>query len=241
MPNSTASGVRETLRVLVDLQQIDNRIATLKREVQNLPLQKSAINAKRLELEQTLEDSKKQLRQIELEKKSLELEVKTKQQKIQRYREQQARTRKNEEFQALNHEIFMLQEQITKLEDRELELMEEAEKLAPSLKKAEADFKAGLLEIEENLKAIDAKHKELEKHVADLTEKKQQVLSLLDAEVVENYERLLRTKNGVAVVDFHDEVCRGCWMKIPRETILLAKAYTEIVFCPNCGRILAKL
>ncbi|MCX7712832.1 MAG: C4-type zinc ribbon domain-containing protein [Chthoniobacterales bacterium] len=203
-----------------------------------MPNQRLVIEKRREDLEINLENSRKQMRHIELEKKSLELEVKSKQQLIQRYREQQAKTRKNEEFQALNHEISLVQAEIVKLEDRELELMEEAENLKPHLQKADADYKAGLQEIQEQLIALDYKKDSLQKLLSDLQNKRSENLSSLETDLAENYERLLKTKNGLAIARLHNDVCRGCWMKVPRETALLVEACTEIVTCPNCGRIL---
>jgi predicted nucleic acid-binding Zn-ribbon protein len=52
------------------------------------------------------------------------------------------------------------------------------------------------------------------------------------------YERLFKSKAGVAVVGLVDEVCQGCHMKVVKSTVVAVKRESSVANCENCGRLL---
>ena len=64
----------------------------------------------------------------------------------------------------------------------------------------------------------------------------------LVAEVPEDllplYERLMKTKDGLAVAPLDAGKCGGCHMKLIPATIVAVQNAKEITRCEDCGRIL---
>ncbi len=58
----------------------------------------------------------------------------------------------------------------------------------------------------------------------------------IDANVLAQYERIMRRYGGRVVVQVIREFCGGCYVRLPSE--LVARCRTELVTCPNCGRFL---
>jgi hypothetical protein len=52
------------------------------------------------------------------------------------------------------------------------------------------------------------------------------------------YVRLMKTKDGRAVVPMRDGKCEGCHMKLIASTVMKAQSGREIAQCEDCGRIL---
>jgi predicted nucleic acid-binding Zn-ribbon protein len=135
----------EEIEKLLALQDRDQKLRTLRLELQAVPNEVAskqkliADSAARLELART------RAKAIEVEKKSLQIDAAAKRDQINRYKTQQLQTRKNEEYTALSHEISNAEKIISGIEDKELTLMEEADSLAPEIAAADkihADEKA---------------------------------------------------------------------------------------------------
>jgi hypothetical protein len=57
-------------------------------------------------------------------------------------------------------------------------------------------------------------------------------------DVLSNYDKLREAKNGLAVVITKNELCMGCNMKIPPQSYNLVITSDDIIYCPNCRRML---
>lgn len=226
------------LEALLRLQERDQRIATVRRELEGIPAEKSARESRLAVLEKTRETARQRSREIEKERKALEIEVQSLGEKIQRYKTQQMQTRKNEEYSALSHEIEAAQKIISGLEDRELALMEEAESLQPALAKADEEFAAGREEIARQLAGLERKKENLAVELQELENSRSDLVVGVEEDVLDRYGRLFRSKHGQAVVALEGAICQGCHMSVTAQTQVEAKAGQGLVSCPQCGRIL---
>jgi predicted nucleic acid-binding Zn-ribbon protein len=228
----------DAIERLLALQDRDQKLRTLRLELQAVPTEISskqkliADSAARLELART------RAKAIEVEKKSLQVEAASKRDQIARYKTQQLQTRKNEEYTALTHEISNVENLIAQIEDKELALMEEADSLAPQIAAADkthADEKARL---EGQIALLREKEGNLKIRIEEVQKSRASSLEGIDEELLESYERLFKTKNARAVVSVEHDVCTGCHMKITAQTSLALRSDKSIVSCPQCGRLL---
>ena len=60
----------------------------------------------------------------------------------------------------------------------------------------------------------------------------------VEEDLRDTYDRLIKSKNGEAIVGLRHDVCSGCHMKVTPTTSSLCRAGREVVHCENCGRIL---
>jgi predicted nucleic acid-binding Zn-ribbon protein len=228
----------EEIEKLLALQDRDQKLRTLRLELQAVPNEVAskqkliADSAARLDLART------RAKAIEVEKKSLQGEAASKRDQIARYKTQQLQTRKNEEYTALSHEISNVENLIAQIEDKELTLMEEADSLAPQIAAADkthADEKARL---EGQIALLREKEGNLKTRIDEVQKNRASAVEGIDEELLERYERLFETKNARAVVAVEHDVCTGCHMKITAQTSLALRSDKSIVSCPQCGRLL---
>jgi predicted nucleic acid-binding Zn-ribbon protein len=110
-------------------------------------------------------------------------------------------------------------------------------------------LKVQLKKTEEHLKKTRAEHAQkkqqieadLDRYVQEIEAQKAARLELVAAitpEVLSNYDRLREAKNGLAVVITKYELCMGCNMKIPPQSYNQVITSNEIIYCPNCRRML---
>jgi uncharacterized protein len=225
----------EQLLVLQDRQQKIRQILT---EIKTLPLERAHLESQLAATAAGVESLKLKGRQVEVERKKLELDVGTRTESIARLKTQQYQTRKNDEFQAIGHEIERYENEVRKLEDQELELMIEADKLRAEIEAADKTAQATKESISRQLIDLETKSKALGARQQELETERESLASKIDADLLDQFERMFNSKGDAAIVAVEHGVCTGCHMKVTTATAARVKAGKEIVSCEQCGRIL---
>jgi len=228
----------EAIEKLLALQDRDQRLRTLRLELQGLPGEITSKQKLIADSALRLEAARSRAKAIEVEKKTLEVEANSKREQINRYKGQQLQTRKNEEYTALSHEIANAEKLISSIEDKEIVLMEEAESLAPQITAAEKTCTEEKARYEGQIALLREKEINLKVRIEDLEKNRPVMLAGIDEDLLETYQRLFDTKNARAVVAVDHDICGGCHMKITAQTSLALRSGKEITSCPQCGRIL---
>src|ERR1700691_4692074 len=129
------------LKLVIRLQEIDNRLADLAREIATLPKHIAVIEKKLTSHERKLEADRAALSANQKERKKCESDIQVQEQKISKLRDQTLQAKTNEQYRAFQTEVEFCQKEIRKCEDRILELMGEAEPLDRNVKEAEGALK----------------------------------------------------------------------------------------------------
>src|SRR5215471_3063937 len=115
------------LKLVVRLQDIDNRLADLSKEIAALPVHIAEIEKKLLSHERKLEADRSALSANQKERKKCEGDIQMQEQKISKLKDQMISAKTNDQYRAFQNEIDFCQKEIGKFEDRILELMGESE------------------------------------------------------------------------------------------------------------------
>jgi predicted nucleic acid-binding Zn-ribbon protein len=230
--------VHSELEQLLILQDRQQKIRQIQTEIKTLPLERAHLESQLAATAAGVESLKQKARQVEVDRKKLELDVGTRTESIARLKTQQYQTRKNDEFQAIGHEIQRYETEIHKLEDEELELMIEADKLKGEIEAADKSARATKESISRQLTDLETKLRALGSQQQELETEREALAAQIDADLLDQFERLFNSKGDAAVVAVEHGVCTGCHMKVTTATASQVKAGKEIVSCENCGRIL---
>ena len=124
------------------------------------------------------------------------------------------------------------------IEEDILKLMEEAERAKAEvssereqLKSREEELKAQTARIEEETQRIKAS-------IDELKVKRSEILPKVDPNVLSQYERILKNKEGSALVPIVGDSCGGCHLILPPQTVNEVRMYSRLVPCESCARIL---
>jgi uncharacterized protein len=230
--------VNSELEQLLVLQDRQQKIRQIQAEIRTLPLERAHLESQLAATEAGFDALKLKARQVEVQRKNLELDVGTRNESIARLKTQQYQTRKNDEFQAIGHEIERYENEIRKLEDQELELMIEADKLKSEIEAADKSARATKDSISRQLADLETKSKALGSQQQEFEREREALASKIDADLLDQFERLFNSKGDAAIVAVEHGVCTGCHMKVTTATASQVKAGKEIVNCEQCGRIL---
>ncbi len=92
--------------------------------------------------------------------------------------------------------------------------------------------------ISRQLTDLETKSKTLGSQQQEFQTERDVLASKIDADLLDQFERLFNSKGDAAIVAVEHGVCTGCHMKITTATAARVKAGKEIVNCEQCGRIL---
>jgi len=227
-----------TIQALLVLQDRDRRLRGMSEDLERIPRDQSRAKERLAGDEAAVKKARDELMANEVEIKKVELDVATRRTTIQRLKTQQFETRKNDEFQALAHEVVRYEKDVDSFETKELELMERADALRAALTAAEQALAKTKLLVEEDLAALADRKKRLEADAAEVRAERAHLATEAPQDILPLYDRLLKNKNGLAVVPVSAGKCTGCHIKLVASTLVKVNGNVEGVQCESCGRLL---
>lgn len=228
----------DEVRALLILQDRDRRLLSITKDLEKLPQEEARARTKLSGDEAAVKKAHDGLVDCELRLKRLELDAGTRKTTIQRLKIQQFETRKNEEYQALGHEITRYEKEVDELETRELELMEEMDGLKVALSSAQAALAKTQTLVDEDLNLVAGRRERLLAEQREVTTEREVLAANVPDEVMPVYQRLMKTKAGLAVAPMQEGKCGGCHMKLIPSTHAAVNGGKQLTRCENCGRIL---
>lgn len=227
------------LRQLMSLQELDLLAAHDTEFVARLPAELQALEKTEHARQDGIRQAEENLRQGELRLRQLDLEAKAQGERIAQLRARQATTRKNDEYQAIEHEVTLREKERAEIEERELVAIEEIESLRLALIKAREQFEPIRHQLSQRREELHAKTNAARERLALTLKKIAECRPLVDATLLERYDRLKAAgKKNALVALAHGNTCSGCHMVVTQQTILDARSSDRIGICEHCGRIL---
>jgi uncharacterized protein len=223
---------------LLVIQDRDLKIRAIQKELDHLPVEEEDAREKLATDKKRVEAARLAYQENEVAMKNLELDIETRRNSISKLRIQQYETRKNEEFQAMGQDIERYGREIAELEDRELVLMENGEQLRKALSDVQLKLEASQRLVEEELVDIGARRENLAAEMAELQASREVAGKEVDADTLDIYNRLFKSKGGLVIVPLENGQCKGCHMKVVKSTVVSVRVAKEITHCDSCGRIL---
>ena len=230
--------MREDIKHMLQLQERDQRLKKIAKELDKIPREIQAAEA-RLQADQDLVDEvHNKIQANEVAMKNLELDIETRRDTISKLKIQQYETKKNEEYRALGNEVIRYGEEVIALEDQELELMEKGEELKKEEKEAQEARDKTKEQVDEEVSGHNRRAEGSKARAAELEEERKKFVDMLEPDVNALYDRILKSKGDVAVSPLEHGVCGGCHMKVTNSTLSSVRTGAALTHCENCGRVL---
>ncbi|WP_151526598.1 zinc ribbon domain-containing protein [Serinicoccus kebangsaanensis] len=229
---------------LLELQDLDTRIAQLEHRLASLPEQ---VDISRMEGEEP--GLQADVVRTGTEVSDLEREVAKAEAAVQQVRDRAARDQQRleagtgsaKDLQGLQHELESLARRQTVLEDEELEVMERVEQAQEAERAATAARDEHASRLGELRSVRDEKSAAIGSERDDVAAGREAIVADLSAELLALYERL-RTQLGSGAAQLQQRRCGGCRLELNAVDLgrIRAAAEDEVVRCEECGRILVR-
>ncbi|MGB9857701.1 MAG: zinc ribbon domain-containing protein [Dictyoglomaceae bacterium] len=233
---------RESIPILLEIQDFVLRLKNIEK---NLKSKEEEFQEFKKEKLQFINLKEKELKEIEKNIKDLKDKQREKEDKVillkEKYEQEEKRVlllKNPKEVLHVEKEIENLKNQIRNLEDEILNLMISLEEKNNYFLELERELRRIKEEVsikeKEYMEEIENFKKEIQGIYSQIEERKKNIPS----NDLSEFENLLRQKLNRAISRVvNREICEGCKLVIPKLVLEKLKR-GEIVFCPNCGRIL---
>ncbi|MGH7897384.1 MAG: zinc ribbon domain-containing protein [Candidatus Binatia bacterium] len=228
-----------TFERLLSLQRVDTELRALKLELSALGGSAAEVKTEVGTKRSVTQAKRQEMADLERQRRDIEAKLADEEAKTKERRMRMQRIRNEKELGALKREIDLSRELSAQLEETLLKLLESGETKLGELKTLEGELAAAEARLLEREREHIERNLALAADLERLTAERTAVATEIDETVRSRYELLLERKGGLAVVEVRREGdCGGCRMRVPPQLITQIHRNSDVVFCPNCHRIL---
>jgi predicted nucleic acid-binding Zn-ribbon protein len=232
--------MRDVIRSLLDLQEVDRDLHRVLEELKRLPAERAVREAELTRLADAAAEKKLAAKNLRVRIKEFEDVATAGRQRIRKLENDMAQARADAQLHAFfEHQIKSLKKEVSTAEDDALKLLEQVElqdrdaadlQQRHDAEKQVFDLFAANLALE-----VTAAEAERDKLAA---ERAKRMKGDLAPEVLVDYERLLQSRGGIALAELDGRQCQACFMDMPTNMTVRVARGAELVRCPSCDRIL---
>ena len=221
-----------------DLQAVDNGIRTAREELEALPRRVAAAREDRAAVESKQEAARAELEAAQKQRRQLEQEISDIEQLIIKYENDKLKVKTNTEFRALNHQIEGQVQKKSELETRVLLSFEEEENAAERVQRLQEELAVVARTVVEREKDLQERAVEDERRLAELLDRRKDLVVDIEPKLLQRYEVLLARKGGMAVATVGRGSCGGCHTQQPPQKLAEMRKGDVLHSCDFCGRFL---
>jgi uncharacterized protein len=230
--------LKKQLSLLIQLQALDTQIYGLNAEKSVKPHEIETLKTA-FEVEKAnLANLEKVQLDFQKQKADKELELASKEESARKLQTQLYQLKTNKEYNTMLQQIQDAKADASTVEDRILEAMDKLEKAKKDIDEERKTLQQKEQVFTEEKKKIEIRIKEIDDRLAQLDSQRKQLIPDIDKKMLSQYERILRSRDGLAIVTVKNNTCSGCNMFVPAQVINLIQMYERIITCEVCNRIL---
>jgi uncharacterized protein len=230
--------LREKLKALEELQQIDLETTGVRGEAEGVPLRRAEIEAALAVARKAYEAERSRLDDNERERRQIETLLGMERDKVRKWEGRLGEIRTPREYAALSREIDIAkktndgqQEQLKQLANAGAEMRKALETSADALSEKE-------MAAQDELEALARRESEFAARVRELEARRAEAARRVDPALLSRYENIKKRRAGVAVCPVLGNTCRGCNRNIPPQLGIVLQRADSLETCPNCHRII---
>jgi predicted nucleic acid-binding Zn-ribbon protein len=230
--------LEEQIKHLIELQGLDTQVFRLRSELEAIPKEVARLedNFKaNTATMRTLEDSVKTL---QVKRKERELDLEGREANIKKMQTQLYQLKTNKEYTTMQQEIERSKADKSLVEDDIIKLLDEIDATNKKVATEKESLKSEEAKLNQEKSRLSGEAKEKEARLEALSQTRKAQAGEVDKTMLAKYERILKSKNGLAMAAVKGDACQGCYRVMPPQVINEIRMKQEIIFCGNCARML---
>jgi hypothetical protein len=226
------------LSPLIELQQLDLRLADLREQRRKIPERLAAAEAPLKEAAQHLQKTTALVEGLVKERRSHEKDLEAHEAQTEKLKARLSELKTNKEYQAHLFEIEMANKKRGEIEDKILDLMEKIEGTQRIVKESQAKVAEAERLFSAEKKSVDALAQQLDRELSELEQKQSESAAKVDRALLDRYTKLKGARKEQALAPIRDGICCGCRLQVPPQLVAEVKRAADLHTCPYCQRIL---
>lgn len=230
--------LREKLKALEELQQIDLDADQLRLELEAIPAQRAEVEGRVQGARRDYDEEKARIDGNERERRQLESLLAMERDKVKKWEGRLGEIRTPREYAAMSREIDIAKktnegqvEQIKLLTAQAADIQKALDARGESLAEREESSQSALRALDEQRQAAEAK-------LQELGARRVRAAAVVDPALLAKYENIKRRRAGVVLSTVVGMTCTGCHRHIPPQLAITLQRANSIETCPNCHRII---
>lgn len=230
--------MREIIERLLVLQGIDTKIGELERllSTEGDALRVAKDNYGNFEKSYATLES--EIRELQLKLNETQNFYDGKKQLYEKSQKKLSTVKNTKEYEAVLKELDTLKREVDGKENVLLGMKEQLCVKNEGLKALETNRQSLEETYRNNLERKQKDSVKFEDELKNLKIKRQEVSATIKKRILSKYEVLRQARGNLAISAVEDEICTGCYMKIPPQLYVEVKKEKELKQCPNCQRFL---
>jgi hypothetical protein len=229
----------ETYQALLDLQELDQKMAEAKAKVREFEPELEELDAPVEELEEQVAAVRSRLDEMKAEERRLERSADDKRAKLEKYEARLERVRSQREETAARTEIDLISKAMEADEEDALELIDQIRRTELKLDELEGKLESLREETAPKRDELVSERNEAADQLEILKDKRENKLIRLDDQAARLYERIRGGKTNVALAKLtKDGACGHCFSMIPLQEQNEIRRREALHRCEACGVIL---
>lgn len=230
--------LREKLKALEELQQVDLELNEVQAEAEGVPRRRAEIEARVAEARTAYDAQKARMADNERERRGQEQLLGLERDKVKKWEGRLGEIRTPREYAALSREIDIAKKTNEGVSEQLRELAAQAAELQKGLEAAEEQLSEREMAAQDELAALAKRGDEQDERLRALQARRAEVSKRVDPALLAKYENIRRRRAGIAVAPVVGATCRGCNRNIPPQLAIVLQRADSIEICPNCQRII---
>ena len=230
--------LREKLKALEELQQVDVEAAEVRAEAEAVPRRRAEIDADVGIVRKAWQAEQDRLAGVEREKRSQEQTVALERDKVKKWEGRLAEIRTPREYAALSREIDIAKKTNESVGEQIKVLAAQAEEIQRAIDALQEKLDEKEAGAQEELEGLVRREAEFVTRSAALEARRAELATRVEPALLARYENIRKRRGGIAVTQVIGGTCRGCNRQIPPQMAITLVRATSIENCPNCNRII---
>jgi len=230
--------VKDQIRRLVELQKLDIEIFDKRREMLAKPAEVEALKQQFEAKKSRLNQFQEQLKTSQLKRKEYELELQQKEELGTKANAALNGLKTNKEYTAKMAEIEHIKADKSIIEEKILKAFDETDAINKLIEKEKLVVTEEEKKYQEKKKLVEDELKLSEDRIKVLESQRKAITPGVEATILARYEKILKNKDGLAVVPVSNNSCGGCFMNLRPQNINSIKMGQDLNQCEYCSRII---
>lgn len=230
--------LEEQIKLLVELQGLDSHIFKLENTLRSIPEIIKRMEDDSKGQASTLKALEDGVKALQLKRKEKEGELESKEGTIKKYQSQLYQVKTNKEYTALQEEIGRVKADNSLIEEDIIKIFDQVDIENKKITKEKEILKQKEADLGVEKKKLNDEAERVKKELEGLQAQRGTLAAKVDKNILHKYERVLKNKDGLAVVPVINDSCQGCFRVMPPQVINEIKMKKDLITCENCTRIL---
>ncbi|MBL7014664.1 MAG: hypothetical protein ISR83_09640 [Candidatus Marinimicrobia bacterium] len=228
------------IRNLVKLQHIDTQLTDIDELLGDLPIRVDELNNQEKSLIDEVAQNKERIKEIELSCSKNEGKLLDLKEKIEKHKDQLFLVTNNKQYDAIMNEMDHLKQEKDLIETEELLWLEEKDGLESSTTEKEESLESLTADLGDRRIKLERVISESAEEKSVLEVQRNDAAQGIAPPIIALYNKVIKARNGLAVVEIVNSSCGGCGAIVPIQTVSEIKNSLAVHNCGSCGRFLYK-